>query len=185
MPKPPKHNYCEVPDDDMKDVGCYEDKPSNPDFEELLSEKLIGIKECAKLSFNAGYGYAGLSDGGKCWGSSAKIGKYGESTQCNYPCPDGKKICGGKHAITAFKLDYEKDKFCGVSKKFDELYEDGSTNFGNGGVMTNPSGDGEVFVWTPRVEGDPFNMIVVRSKSGAVKGFKLLEDNPYYSQYYS
>lgn len=60
---------------------------------------------------------------------------------------------------------------------------DGSTNFGNGGVMSNPSGDGEVFVWTPRVEGDPFNMISVRSKSGAIKGFKLLEDNPYYSQF--
>jgi hypothetical protein len=26
-------------------------------------------------------------------------------------------------------------------------------------------------------------MICVRSKSGAVKGFKLLEDNPYYSQF--
>jgi hypothetical protein len=90
LPKPPKHNYCEAPLDDMKDVGCYEDKPSKPDFEELLSEELIGIKECAKLSFNAGYAYAGLSDGGKCWGSSDKIGKYGQSTQCNYPCPDGK-----------------------------------------------------------------------------------------------
>ena len=63
------------------------------------------------------------------------------------------------------------------------MKEDGSTNFGNGGVLSNPSGDGELFVWTPRVEGDPFNMVCVRSKSGAVKGFKLLEDNPYYSQF--
>jgi hypothetical protein len=32
------------------------------------------------------------------------------------------------------------------------------------------------------VEGEPFNMTAVRSKSGTVKGFKIFSDNPFYSQ---
>ena len=185
LPRPPKHNYCEAPVDDMKEVGCYEDKEKTPDFEEQLTQdgQLINPKECGKLAFEKGYIYAGLSDGGKCWGATKKIGKFGESSKCNYPCPNGKDTCGGKHAITAFMMDYQKDNLCGFEQKFDELRSDGSTNYGNGGVLSNPSGDGETFVWTPRVEGDPFNMIAVRSKSGSVKGFKLLQDNPYYSSF--
>jgi hypothetical protein len=54
--------------------------------------------------------------------------------------------------------------------------------YGNGGNVTNPSNDGERFVWTPRVEGEPFNMTAVRSKSGIVKGFKTFSDNPYYNR---
>jgi hypothetical protein len=53
---------------------------------------------------------------------------------------------------------------------------------GNGGVLTNPSGDGERLVWTPRVEGTPFNMTAVRAKSGTVKGFKTFSDNPYWNK---
>lgn len=137
-------------------------------------------QECIKIAFDNGYQYAGLSDGGLCWGSNDKIGKYGESSKCNYLCPNGEDTCGGLFAITAYKLDYGKDRFCGINQKFDEINADGTTNWGNGGVMTNPSGDGEYFTWTPRIEGDSFNMVAVRSKSGVIKGFKLFEDNPFY-----
>ena len=61
-------------------VGCYEDNEGKPDFEKLLSSKLIGVMDCINLAFEQGYIYAGLSDGGKCWGSNDKIGKYGESS---------------------------------------------------------------------------------------------------------
>jgi hypothetical protein len=54
--------------------------------------------------------------------------------------------------------------------------------YGNGGVLTNPSDDGERFVWTPRVEGEPFNMTAIRSKEGIVKGFKTFTDNPFYKK---
>lgn len=80
-------------------------------------------------------------------------------------------------------MDYEKDKLCDFYSKFDELREDGTVNYGNGGELSNPSGDGEVFVWEPRVEGHPFELIAVRSKSGYVKGFKLLEGNPFYRDF--
>ena len=180
LPKPPKHNYCEMPKSGLKEVGCYEDNERNPDFEELLSTKLVGIEECTRLAFDSGYQYAGLQAGGKCSGSNLKIGKYGESSQCNYKCPNGKDTCGGKHENTVYKLDYQKDFLCSIDQKFDEIDLAGKVMFGNGGVLTNPSGDGEQFVWTPRVEGDPFNMTAVRSKSGTVKGFKVFSDNPYY-----
>lgn len=137
------------------------------------------METCIKSAFDGGYTYAGLQEGGFCWGSKVQIGKYGESDKCNYKCPDGKTTCGGKGANTAFKIDYLKDKLCDVDWLFEELADDGSVNFGNGGRLRNPSKDGERFFWAPRVEGDPFNMTAVRSKSGDVKGFKLFPDNPF------
>jgi hypothetical protein len=117
LPKPPKHNYCEVPDDDAINVGCYEDRQGNPDFEELVSGKdeLVSIKECLGLAFEKHYIYAGLQKGGQCWGSSLQIGKYGSSSKCNYPCPDGKGTCGGKGANSVFKMDYAKDFLCNMT----------------------------------------------------------------------
>lgn len=132
------------------------------------------------MAFDLYYDYVGLQAGGNCWGSMEKVGKYGSSAMCNYPCPNGKDICGGKASNTIFKLGYQKDFLCSIEQKFDELDENDNVNYGNGGVLTNPTGDGERFVWTPRVEGDPFNMTAVRSKSGTVKGFKTFSDNPYY-----
>jgi len=133
------------------------------------------------LAFDNNFIYAGLQAGGKCWGSSGKIGKHGSSNDCNYPCPDGKDTCGGKHSNTIIKLSYQKDFLCSIEQKFDELKSNGDINYGNGGVLTNPSDDGERFTWTPRVEGEPFNMTAIRSKSGTVKGFKTFSDNPYYN----
>lgn len=37
-------------------------------------------------------------------------------------------------------------------------------------------------VWTSRGDGETFNMTVIRSKQGVVKGFKTFEDNPYYEE---
>lgn len=161
-------------------MGCYEDKIGKPDFQELLSTKLIDAEECIQLAFVKNYMYAGLQAGGKCWGSRDKIGKYGSSGNCNYKCPNGKDTCGGKSSNTIFKLAYQKDFLCSIVQKFDEVSSNGDVRYGNGGVLTNPSGDGERFVWSPRVEGEPFNMTAVRSKSGTVKGFKTFSDNPYY-----
>lgn len=183
LPGPPKHNYCKRPEDEPTDVGCYEDRPGSPDFEEQLTKdgELVGIDECLELAFDNHYTYAGIQGGGICWGSSLQIGKYGSSTKCNYPCPSGNKICGGKGANSIFKLDYEKDDFCNANQKFDEMKSNGKVSYGNGGVLSNDAGDGEQFTWTPRVEGDGFNMTAVRSKDGTVKGFKTFSDNPYYN----
>jgi hypothetical protein len=133
------------------------------------------------LAFNNNYQYVGLQAGGQCWGSNDKIGKYGSSDKCNYKCPDGMDICGGKGVNTIYRLAYGKDKLCSIKQKFDELDKNGVIQYGNGGELTNPNGDGELFLWTPRVEGDPFYLSAVRTKDGEVKGFKTFSDNPFYS----
>jgi hypothetical protein len=86
LPKSPKHNYCETPNKKtVTYVGCYADKPGDPDFEKNFSgstakpDYLRSIDQCKNKAFRKGYIYFGLSDGGVCWGGSKKIGKYGES----------------------------------------------------------------------------------------------------------
>jgi hypothetical protein len=108
-----------MPEDQLKEVGCFEDKEGKPDFEKLLSVKLIDPLECVKLAFDQNYDYVGLQAGGKCWGSMNLIGKYGSSTQCNYKCPNGRDNCGGKSSNTIYKLDYQKDFLCSITQKFD------------------------------------------------------------------
>jgi hypothetical protein len=108
------------------------------------------------------------------------IGKYGTSAKCNYKCPNGFDYCGGKSVNNIFRLEYQKDHICSIEQKFDEMDSNGKVMVGNGGNLTNPIGDGERFVWSPRVEGDPFNLTAIRSKSGVVKGFKTFTDNPLY-----
>ena len=88
-------------------------------------------------------------------------------------------MCGGKGLNTIYKMEYTKDSFCSITQRFEELDSDGKVQPGNGGILTNPTGDGEQFVWTPRVEGDPFNMTAVRSKTGDMKGFRTFYDNPF------
>jgi len=143
LPRPPKHNYCEMPEEEHNEVGCFEDNMGKPDFQKMLSSKLINPEECIQMAFEKNYMYAGLQAGGKCWGSRKKIGKYGSSTQCNYMCPNGKDTCGGKHSNTIFKLAYQKDFLCSIEQKFDEFDSNGKVKYGNGGVLTNPRGDGE------------------------------------------
>jgi hypothetical protein len=78
-----------MPEDELTEVGCYEDNAGQPDFELLLSTKLIDIRDCVNIAFEKNYQYVGLQAGGKCWGSSKLIGKYGKTEKCNYKCPNG------------------------------------------------------------------------------------------------
>ena len=126
-----------------KEIGCFQDNPAQPDFEKLLSKSKVSKDKCLELAFENHYIYAGLQDGGYCWGANHKIGKYGVSNLCNMKFPNDDQIYGGKFANTAFKFPFSKDKFCGADMKFDEMKPTGETNWGNGGILTNPSGDGE------------------------------------------
>jgi hypothetical protein len=40
-----------MPDNEHKEMGCFVDKDSNPDFEELLSSKLIDVNQCIQMAF--------------------------------------------------------------------------------------------------------------------------------------
>lgn len=115
-----------------------------------------------------------------CYGSNLKIGKYGTSSKCNYKCSNGKDNCGGANQNTVYRLDYVKDKLCSVEQKFDRLDENGAIMYGYGGMLTNPSGDGENFVIVP-VDGEPIELTVVRTREGTVKGFKVSESSELYA----
>ena len=57
--KSSKHNYCKAEKID-REIGCYADQRSSPEFEILLSKKVSGVQECIKLAFENQYQYAGL-----------------------------------------------------------------------------------------------------------------------------
>lgn len=166
------HNFCKKQGVIEKEIGCYADSRANPDFERLLSSNVGSVAECTQLAFDNSYLYAGLNAGKKCFGSNLNFGKYGTSDICNYKCKDDKSTCGGKDANTVYLLDYTKDKLCGFSSKFDEVDDFGVIIYGEGGILSNPSGDGEVFIWSPRMVEEPeITLYAIRSRDGVVKGF--------------
>jgi hypothetical protein len=131
------------------------------------------------MAFEAGYRYAAITKGNKCYGAADFIGKYGQSTSCNYPCKEGKGPCGGKQSSSVFRLDYSKDHLCSLNEKFDELDDYFNIVYGKGGTLTNPSGDGEIMLWTERGTNKTTILQTVRSHDGTVKGFVNVFDGSF------
>lgn len=130
------------------------------------------------MAFNKFYQYAGIKAGYMCYGSNKKIGKFGTSSKCNYKCANGKDNCGGASQNSAYRLDYVKDRLCSIEQKYEMTDANGAIVYGRGGELTNPSGDGENFVIVPdSAEGEIMELVVVRTREGTIKGFKVTDEN--------
>jgi hypothetical protein len=79
-----------------------------------------------------------------------------------------------------YRLIYLKNKLCSANIRFSELDISGNEMPDSKGELTNPSGDGQNFVWSfGEVFAESFKLDALRNKHGEVQGFKTGEDCPY------
>jgi hypothetical protein len=123
-----------------------------------------------QLAFDNFYLYAGLQNGTVCMASNKLTGKYGEvnKNQCNLKCKDGSQ-CGGNMTNSHYRLSYEKNKLCDANIIFNELDIYGDILPNSKGALTNPSGDGQKFIWSfGKVFAESFTLDALRNSYGVV-----------------
>lgn len=85
-------------------VGCHTDAP-NRALPTLLIGSHATIASCVQAAKNAGLNYAGLQNGGQCWGGNSIGFQQMPDMTCATPCSaDGGAMCGGTWANSVYRV---------------------------------------------------------------------------------
>lgn len=92
------------------DRGCYVETPAMWLLEQKIGpaggDASLTVPKCKNSCFRAGYKFAGVQEGNKCWcGNSIPGERTSSQADCNTPCSgDSKTFCGGEGLVQVFEV---------------------------------------------------------------------------------